>query len=128
MVNVKTGFGLVLAQKGLRSLSVKKNIIAKDPPKKGAYGSRSETTAITQYNSISSSGTEILLPVEVELRTSLTYYLVEGTKVNIATKKNFLKMFSNHKKTIEEYLKTNKINFDKEEDLIQLFNYCVNLQ
>ena len=41
-----------------------------------------------------------------------------------ATKTNFLKMFTNDKTSIEHFIKLNKTNFNRQDDLEKLFHFC----
>lgn len=53
------------------------------------------------------------------------YFLMsnEGEFIK-ATKPNFLKIFKDDRESIEKFLKLNKINFNKQDDLEKLFHFC----
>jgi hypothetical protein len=42
----------------------------------------------------------------------------------VASKANILKMYDKDKKTVEAYIKSNKISFNKDADLQKLLDFC----
>jgi len=99
--------------------------------KKGAYGTTSSTSSITSYSSISADNQQHNLSVVENVLISLNcfYYLVgtNGKYVQIKNHKTFTKQFPEHKALIEAFVKENKIQFDNENDLKTLLEYCSKL-
>ena len=69
----------------------------------------------------------------VDLRLNQDIYVYEKTEYFLmdnkgefikATKSNFLKIFNDDKKRIENFLKLNKPNFNRQNDLEKLFHFC----
>jgi hypothetical protein len=52
------------------------------------------------------------------------YFLISNGEFIKAAKSNFLKIFNDDKKSIEKFLKLNKTNFNKQNDLEKLFRFC----
>jgi len=65
------------------------------------------------------------VPGELQLAKQSSYYFVDqNERVHQAKKATLLKLFSKHKKAIEQYIETNGINFAWEEDLTKLLSFC----
>ena len=120
-----------LLSEGLISLGVKRTNKLLSTGAKGAYGTSTNTSAITSMNHISTNmGGDQSLSVLKNMQISLDshYYLIEigSNKFTfVANRKSFLKAYPKDKATlIEQYVNENKIDFEKEEDLIKLTSYC----
>jgi hypothetical protein len=62
---------------------------------------------------------------EVEITSETAYFLITDSAVfNKANKAAFIKTFPEKEELIREYLKQNKIEFNKETDLEKLFQFC----
>jgi hypothetical protein len=97
--------------------------------KKGAYGSYSATTAVTTYNSFTAnlgSGYMKLLPDENALYIFQDDYYFSGkfNQFYPATKKGVYELFSKNQKQLKDFLRENKIDFDKKEDLEKLIAFA----
>lgn len=94
--------------------------------KKGAYGGYSTTTAANSIDKVSNENNIEKIGVdENELYASSTYYYLAGQEnifVN-ANKKSFRRIFPGKGGALNEYLAKNKINYNKEEDLLNLISY-----
>ena len=98
----------------------------------GAYGTRSETAGISSFgNTYNSYGERINLSASKELITANHYnvYWVEkkGGKKKFTNFKQFLKIYSNHKDTLEKYIKENKIEFNNAKQVAELCVYADSL-
>lgn len=99
--------------------------------KYGAYNQSSGTSSITQYKSfIGSSGQLSRLEQEGDLllEKDIVYFLIDkNNRIHKITKSTVLKVFANSKPAIETYLKTQSIDFKKEDDLKKLLQFCSTL-
>jgi hypothetical protein len=101
--------------------------------KEGAYGMQQSASSITSYSSIENSdgGGRTNLNVKANVLISIRkfYYLVghNGKYVQIRNQKSFMNQFPGNKSKIELFVKEHKTNFNKEDDLIELFEYCITL-
>lgn len=99
-----------------------------DLKKAGGYDQVSSTSAITTVSSMNGNGqaTNLTANVELVILKATTYYI--GDIYNnflLASKKNVLRLFGNKQKALEQYLKDNKCNFNKEQDLKTLIAFLV---
>lgn len=102
-----------------------------EPVKIGAMGIPSRSSAIDNYDSYSSSDKQYTMPIQLSINQNIyayqkTEFFLTSNKGDFikATKTNFLKMFNDDKKSIENFLRLNKINFNKQDDLEKLFHFC----
>ncbi len=94
--------------------------------KNAAYGQYSATQASTSLNNIQADGRTVELSPDqyTHYIKSAKYYIkANGGDVVPATKGNFLKVFSAHKNAIQDYIKANKTDFEKEEDIKSLLSF-----
>lgn len=111
-------------------LWLKRQLKKTDTEKAGAYGLPTSTSGVASINSINTGGgyfKEIEVKEWSKYSHTVAFYLSDGNNPTTANKKAFLKMFSKQKKQIEAYLSENPVNFEKEEDLKRLLEYCQNL-
>jgi hypothetical protein len=94
----------------------------------GAFGTTSPAKNIESHTKILNDGVssnDLSRDEEVTISKETTYYIspINGTKNNfvVATKNNINKLFP--KKNVEKFVKENKLNLNKEEDLIDLMVY-----
>ena len=97
----------------------------------GAMGLPSRSSAIDNYDSYSSNDKQFNTPVQLSINQNIdayqkTEFFLTSNKGEFikATKTNFLKIFNDDKKSIEGFLRLNKINFNKQDDLEKLFRFC----
>ena len=91
--------------------------------KEGAFGIPNATNGIDSYTTYTSNNSSYHLYVgeDATLKKLTTYFLrTRDGQLLPASKGNFLNQFAGNRKNIETYLGTTKINFNKEQDLIQL--------
>ena len=91
--------------------------------KKGAYGSKSQTTAVTTVGSLYGSGQFYTLGVDQDtpFKYKVIPYLYKDNRVLLSNTKNFQKCFPDKKEQIESYLKDNSVNFENLEEVTALF-------
>ena len=96
--------------------------------KQVGYGGRSETASVDSYSSIQSGGhsynleTEKIILADVEKR-----YTIKKNKKQkqFQSSKQFLKLYpKQQEETIKAYIKSNKINFDEPQQVLQLVKYA----
>ena len=100
--------------------------------RKGAYGMDSSTSAISSYSSINSGNRQYDLTVAEKVLITLNhfYYLVgpNGKHVLIKNVKTFTKQFPQYRAQIEAFAKAQRIQFDNEDDLKSLLDFCSKLE
>jgi hypothetical protein len=100
------------------------------PGKPAAYGGTSQTTATTSITTLhTSSGTyNMKLPDDFTVRPSPVYWIiVKGKMEKFVNERQFLKAFGSNQPEIRKYINSNKIRFEKTDDVIRLINYCQGL-
>ena len=119
------GYLQLVSTYGNTELVIKQKIKFTDEKNIGAYGIPTSTHTIDNYNTLRANNTYSL-----KLNKDLVYskerksYFNKGDRdFIIVNKKNLLKMFSNKKAIIEDYLKQTDVDFNKEDDLKSLFHY-----
>ena len=108
----------------------KDKINFKDILKKGAMGVVSRTAAIESLGSMDAQSVSynLVSPDDMVFRREVAYYITTSNGTFEQFKKqNILNLFSNHKAEVQKYLKDNKINFQKQEDIIKLAGYLTTL-
>lgn len=92
--------------------------------KTGAFGSKSQTTAITSINSVNAGG--YMVDLSQYRNTPYMYkkvpYLCRKGLFYIASKKIMQRCFPSKKEFIETYCKENDVNFSNVEEVRALFN------
>jgi len=94
--------------------------------KQGAYGQMNSTGSIDAIDSYYSSGQMYKLAESTTVTMRKSIILFIGDKNNHflpANKKNISKLFGKKNSTVESFIKENKIEFNKEDDLIKLVDY-----
>jgi hypothetical protein len=104
-----------------------------DVRKMGTFNTPTNTVAITSVGYFSdgrdaAKSKELIMNAETLLRKETQYYF--GDKYNHfvrASKKKLLDLFPKEEQRIESYLKENKVNFDKKDDLEKLSQFLLQL-
>ncbi len=110
---------------GIRSI-----LIFEQAQKVGAYGTVNNTSAISEISSIANLGGTVGTTYLKSLK-NIPYVirhdgmLYDGTKLYMATRKNFLKLFPGRKDEITQYCQTHNVDFSKAGQTLALFNYLV---
>lgn len=110
-----------VASSATARLALKRSLKSVDAQKLGAFGIPTATNRIQSQDEIRSFYIQKLDIMEEIVFTKVNSYYVSGIKNHFveANKKNISKLFP--KKDIDNYIKDNKLNLTKEEDLVQLF-------
>lgn len=122
---IKSRYGYVepIDKAGDVSLGVVRRVSFLESKKTGAFGTNAETSSVTSVSSIYDSGLRYTLGVnqDTPYRYKVIPYLLKGEKVLLSNKKNLLKCFPDRKDFIEGYLKENPVDFEKLENVSELF-------
>ncbi len=95
--------------------------------KLGAMGLPARNVSTGDYvdYTVSMKLLEIHADQDIYVNEKTEYFLSnKGGELMKAGKSNFLDVFYSDKNSIEKYLKSNKINFNKQNDLEKLFQFC----
>lgn len=119
----------LIATNNAASIAKNEKIKLGDIRKRGAYGTTSAGGGIDTYSTIVSSGQRQNLTEQKDylMIKETTYYISKGyNNFMLANKKNVVKMFGQKQNEIEAYLRDNKTNFGKEDDLKRLIAFLQN--
>jgi len=108
----------------------KDKIYLKDILKRGAMGSVNRTAAIGSFSDFDAQTIpyNLIVPEDYVFKREISYYIATSSGAFEPFKKNnILKLFSFHKGEVQKYLKANRINFEKEEDVIKLAKFLETL-
>jgi hypothetical protein len=97
------------------------------PGKQAGYGGTSQTTATTSITTLHApSGTyNLKLPDDYTVKPSPVYWLLlEGKMGKFLNDRQFLKLFDRNQSEIRQFIKDNKISFEKRDDLTRLVKFC----
>jgi hypothetical protein len=117
---------LQLIHSGNIRVGLKHYVKIKDVLKKGAFGTTARGVSIDSYNSIASSGNlyDLVPNEDLELQKMKEYFISTPTSGFVQFRKKFvLQLFPEKSDAIKEYLKSNKIDFDSEKDLLRFADY-----
>ncbi len=99
-----------------------------EPVKTGAMGQPSHGNSIDNYATLrdENESKQLILNVDLDIYLESTYFF-EKKKADMvrATKSNFLSSFKKNKPDVEDFIKSNKLNFNNESDLKKLLSFCV---
>jgi len=108
----------------------KDKINLKDILKRGAMGSINRTAAIGSFSDFEHGNIpyNLVVPEDYVFKREIAYYIATSSGAFEPIKKrNILKLFSFHKSDVKKYLKANKINFEKEDDVMKLAKFLETL-
>jgi hypothetical protein len=97
------------------------------PPKPAAYGGTSEVSSSTYINRMDFGSVVYNRKLEEDLRVKydpLYWVKLNDNMVSFATEKQLLKLFPDKEVSIKQYIKKNKLKFDKLEDLVKIWRFC----
>ncbi|MEO6286391.1 MAG: hypothetical protein ABIN80_18135 [Dyadobacter sp.] len=96
-----------------------------------AYDQYSSSSAISSYSSFTNADGRVQFLEgndRVILRRRTVFFLVDkNDKVYSATKGNVLRFYSSQKRKVNDFMRVNKTNFDKEDDVVNLMAFCSSL-
>ena len=122
-IKSKYGYIELLETEGDVALGAVRRTSFFETEKKGAYGAISQTTSVTTIGSLHQEGKTFTLDTDqsTPFKYKVIPYLYKNSRVYLSNKKNFLKCFPDKKAVIELYLKENRVDFEKIEDVEGLF-------
>jgi len=96
------------------------------PGRPAGYGSTSETSSITENSSIISSGKvyDMNLPADYRVNPETEFMIKTDKLYKIYNVNQVVKYFPEKNAAIKEFVKKNKTNFKKIEDMKQLIEFC----
>jgi hypothetical protein len=96
--------------------------------KKGAYGQTTQNY-VQDINTATFNNKGVINYESSDVFNTINnnqYSIINGKKtLRFNNKKSFIKLFSNKKDEIENYISTNQIDFQKIDDIVKLCNYCL---
>ncbi|MDX9929179.1 MAG: hypothetical protein RBS37_04935 [Bacteroidales bacterium] len=129
-VPVDGTFGERLAEADGKSLVRVRQTRITDTRKEGGFGFASSTASVTSMTSYISEGNLVGVPLavgEYDFETADTYRIVAGKKTFTADARGFSKAFGDRKKEIDNYLRSNQVDFKNEEEVIGFMKRCIEM-
>ncbi|GGN04297.1 hypothetical protein GCM10010967_44040 [Dyadobacter beijingensis] len=123
------GYCEVVGTFGRASLGRREVLARIGTEKGGPYGISYTASAVTTYRSYSSDRGASTSKLNANAEGVFTYrsalYLVDNNnRFYIPTPASIKKLYPAHRKQIDQYLKTNPVDFVKEPDLLRLLGHC----
>lgn len=107
-------------------VALRQYIKLKETQKKDSYGTASSGSSTNSYGSLPKEGDFHMLVANEDMvfQRTLEYYISDAAGGFVQfSKKNLMHVYSGQQNALKEYLKSNKISFDKREDLVRLADY-----
>ena len=125
------GYLRLMANGGVVKLTEKQIWVLADIRKIGTHNRPTTTVAVTSFSSYTdgrdaAKSKDLIMNEDVVLRKETQYYF--GDKYNLfvpASKKGLLQVFPKEQREIDNYLKENKVNFNKKEDVEKLYQFLL---
>ena len=123
------GYIRLLASNGVTKLTEKQVWVLADIRKIGTHNRPTTTVAVTSLSSFTNGkdaakSKDLIMNEDVILKKETQYYF--GDKYNLfvpANKKGLQQLFPKEHTSIDNYLKENKVNFNKKEDVEKLYQF-----
>ncbi|GAB3181585.1 hypothetical protein [Telluribacter humicola] len=127
LYNPKVGFVEVVNDTEGVKLAIHPMLIQVQSEKMGGYNQSSGASAISRYKTFSDQNGRVQhldVKGDILLARHENYYLVDkNNAIYLANKGSLLKLYSDHKRILNEYLKEHKTNFNNKEELKALLKY-----
>jgi hypothetical protein len=97
------------------------------PPKPAAYGGTSEVSSSTYITRLDMGSEVYNMKLEDGLRVKydpMYWVRISDNMVSFTGEKAFLKIFPDKESDIKQYIKANRLKFDKKEDLLKIIRFC----
>lgn len=111
-------------------VGMKKHFKLNEIEKTDSYGTSSHGSARESYNSLPADGNYYKLKASNDMvfQKTTEYYIAKSYRDFVPYRRNYVtKLFPEKSEEIKKYLKSNKINFDSENDLLKLAGYLKSL-
>jgi|SRR5688572_3762559 len=123
------GYMRIIVDNDFVKLAEKHVWVVADVRKMGTHNRPTTTVAVTSYSTYSdgidaAKSRDLILNEDIVLRKETQYYF--GNAYNqfvLAGKKRLQQLFPKEEESIEDYLKKNKVNFSKKDDVEKLAQY-----
>lgn len=115
-----------LLRSGVVMVGLKELIELKEIQNKDSYGTSSSGSATNSYGSLPADGNFYKLTANKDMvfQRKLEYYFAIPESGFVPfNRKNLLQMFPRNETRIKSYLKTNKVKFDSEDDILRLTDF-----
>ena len=123
------GYMRLIADHDVIKLAEKQIWVVADIRKMGTYNRVTNTVAVESFSSYTNGSDpakskDLILNEDIVLRKETQYYIGDQNNHFVRAGKNkLLQLFPKAQRAIENYLKENKVNFDKKEDLEKLARF-----
>jgi len=97
------------------------------PGRPMGYGTTSQLTSSNYLSGLEtpSGYYNFKLPDGYTVRPANIYYLkVSGEMISFAGEKQFLRNFPDKEEALKQFIKKNRLKFDRKDDLVRIVNYC----
>ena len=126
------GFVRIVADNKFVKLAEKQIWVVTDIRKPGPHNTSTSTIGVTSVRTFRQGNDAVRNPLKLDedivLRKETQYYFGDEYNHFIrASKKGLLGLFNKKQRSIENYLKENKVNFDKRDDIEMLFQFISKL-
>ncbi len=122
----------LLGTYGSAGLALEQSLKVANVDKEGGYGMSSGASSIRTYNSYptgNGSMSKLEIKGDVVFSRQQIYYLINQNNLTFpASRKSILKMFPKQKSAVEKYLDEHPVQFNQEEDLRGLLEFCAGLK
>jgi hypothetical protein len=101
-----------------------------DPGKPAAYGGTSQVSSSTYISRLDMGGSiyNMKLDGNIIVKYDPKFWVkLNGSMFSFTGEKQFLKIFPGKEATIKQFIKKNKLRFDKREDLLKIWGFCNDL-
>lgn len=112
-------------------LGRKQQLLFMGSEKNAGYNQYSSASAVSSYSHFTNRNGEIQTLSSGDkliLRKKTDFYLIDrNLRFSLANRAGLLKIYPDHKKALNNYLKDNQINFLEENDLVKTLEFCQSL-
>ena len=125
----KNGY-LKLIHSGTVKVCLKDKIKLKDIVKKGAMGTPNRTSSVDSYKSLPLGGKiyDIISADDLEFQRTLEFFILTSSGDLIEfKKKNIMGLYPQKEDEIKEFLKSKKVKFDSQDDIIRFADFLSKL-
>ena len=115
---------------GALKVYLRDKIELKDIVKKGAMGSSNRTTSVGSYSSLPLDGKlyELVPADDMEFQRTVEFFILTSSGELVEfRKKNVLTLYPAMEDEIQKYLKSNKVNFESQEDIVRFAGFLAGL-
>ena len=132
MYDQKNSLLKVLGTYGSAGLALEQYLKVANVDKEGGYGMSSGASSIKTYSSYpTGNGSTAKLEMKGDVvfsRQQIYYFINQNNLTFPASRKSILKMFPKQKSAVEKYLDEHPVQFNQEEDLRALLEFCAGLK